>query len=347
MVPVARGIRWPAAGDVIDTYRASRQDGASPTLREPADFLAGVLSHPRFVSEGVLFGTDASGTHHLRWAVIDPDRHVMYTWRKTSSSLVASGRELGASVFTNGPFMNYPHGGLLPSLGRFGSDATLAVVRAGITPGARGRLGANVEVARRQHLQAPFPLGWVLGAHEGIEETTVSRPRIFWFGRGSGMTFADYCVGQGDPVGAEEAVGGLFRGVTGYRTTTVERVMRTGYWALAPLTDGPAAQRDTTRRTVELYQARRRASHPCTGLVIVVAGRAHVRRLNQLLVTIGVRDAVQFDGGDSLLLGHDRSVLLGRSMPRWKRVLQCWGIQFQPRTPADRPKPSEVGAWSS
>jgi hypothetical protein len=111
--------------------------------------------------------------------------------------------------------------------------------------------------------------------------------------------------------------------------------MRTGYWALAPLTGGPNAQRDVTRRAVDLYQARQSTERPCTGLVMVVAGRAHTRKLSQLLVAVGVRDALQFDGGDSLLLGRGNAVLVGRSMPPWKRVLQRWGIQFQPLSRAE------------
>ena len=59
------------------------------------------------------------------------------------------------------------------------------------------------------------------------------------------------------------------------------------------------------------------------------AGRANTGRLAALLASVGVRDAVQVDGGDSLLLGFGRTVVVGRWMPVWKRVLQVWGVQFR------------------
>lgn len=71
----------------------------------------------------------------------------------------------------------------------------------------------------------------------------------------------------------------------------------------------------------------------CTGLIVFVAGRANTGRLAALLAASGVKDAVQVDGGDSLMLGYRTTVLIGRMMP-WKRSLQCWGIQFRPRETA-------------
>jgi len=312
---------------MTDAFGGAQPDAGAPSLWNAAGFLAGVLAHRRFAADGILSGADARGAHRVHWVVIDPDRHVLYAWRKSERSLVSSARDLGASVFTNGPFTNYPHGRLLPSLGQFGADAVRSIGRGGLR-----EMGPELDASRVRHLQAPFPLGWVVGAHERINETVVSRPRIYWFGRGSGTAFSDYRIGRGDPVDAAEAIGGLFRGVTGYQATTVERTMRTGYWGLAPLAEGPISTRDEIRRAVELYRGSQDAPHGCRGLVVFVAGRFHTRRLCQLLVAAGVSDAVQIDGGDSLLLGQGRSVVLGRTMPGWKRVLQCWGIQFQPRS---------------
>ena len=119
-----------------------------------------------------------------------------------------------------------------------------------------------------------------------------------------------------------EAVGGLFRPLTGYEPYSGDRVMRTGYWGLAPLVDNPIARGPALERAI---------AEGCEGLVVFVAGRANTGRLAALLASAGVRDAVQVDGGDSLLLGRGRDVVVGRLMPEWKRLLQVWGVQFQPQ----------------
>jgi hypothetical protein len=68
------------------------------------------------------------------------------------------------------------------------------------------------------------------------------------------------------------------------------------------------------------------------GLVVFVAGRADTRQLASLLGSVGVKDAVQVDGGDSLLLGHDDEVVVvGKLMLPWKRLLQVWGVVFRRR----------------
>ncbi len=124
----------------------------------------------------------------------------------------------------------------------------------------------------------------MIGEREGIHETSVDRPRVSYFGRGAGTEFADYRIARGNPDGMNEAVGGLFRPIADDEPYTGDRVIRTGYWGLAPL-----------------------------------------------LAAVGVRDAVQVDGGDSLLFGRSTDVIVGGLMPEWKRMLQVWGVQFQPK----------------
>ena len=65
---------------------------------------------------------------------------------------------------------------------------------------------------------------------------------MHYFGRRAGTAFGDYEIGRGDPDGMTEAVGGLFRPLTDYQPYSGDRVMRTGYWGLAPLVDNPIAR---------------------------------------------------------------------------------------------------------
>lgn len=240
----------------------------------------------------------------------------MYVWRKTVPSFPAAARTLGASVFTSGPFSDHAGGSPVKATVKVGLD----VVRAATEPRTIGTATRDSLVRR---YQARVPLGHVIGTHEGIRETSVDRPRVHYFGRRAGTAFGDYEIGRGDPDGMTEAVGGLFRSVTDYQPYSGDRVMRTGYWGLAPLVDNPIARGPVVERAID---------EGCEGLVVFAAGRANTGQLAALLASAGVRDAVQIDGGDSLLLGRGTDVLVGRPMPEWKRMLQVWGVQFQRRT---------------
>jgi hypothetical protein len=299
-----------------------------------AGFFPDVLRHDEFVRTGMLSGRESTRAMRLHWSVIDPHRHVMSVWRKTSPSLTGSATNLGASVFTNGPFSDYRHPGLRRTLAHFGADAGRLGLRTIAHPGQWDRFHDQLVASEVRHFQAVAPLGFVLGARGGICETRVSRPRVHWFGRRSGHDFDSYQIGPGDPAGIEEGVGGLFRAVRDYTPYSVNQYIRVGYWALAPLTEDPELRRHGVAAALDQYADRSSggavARTPPAGLVLVVAGWANTQRLTHLLSAVRVRDAAQFDGGDSLLLGYGNSITVGRLMPPWKQVLQCWGIQFQP-----------------
>jgi hypothetical protein len=279
-------------------------------------FLGRVLEHATFKQEGLLFGTDYAPLGRLHWVVIDPRRHAMYAWRKTLPSFPDAGRGLGASVFTSGPFTNHAGGSLLKATVRVALD----VGRSLATPTA---IPSETRAALVRRYQARAPLGHVIGEHDGIRETSVDRSRVHYFGRRAGCTFVDYEIGRGNPDGMTEAIGGLFRPLTGYEPCAAARVIRTGYWGLAPLVENPVA------RGAAIDDA---ASGGCAGLIVFVAGRADTRQLATLVASVGVKDAVQVDGGDSLLLGRDDEVVVGKLMPPWKRLLQVWGILFRRMT---------------
>jgi hypothetical protein len=310
---------------------------ATPPMRGP-EFLPSVLQHPEFGRNGILFGTERVGRAPIRWVVIDPGRHSMEVWRKSGRSLTDSARLLGASVITNGPFSNYGSGHLLGASARLIGDVAgpafhhRGAARQGTPVGTEpAGLRARWEAANVFHYQATAPLGFVVGNASGISETSVPRPRLHYFGRWEGCAFEDYEIAQGDPYGPTEAVGGLFRGVMDYQPFLLNRFMRIGFWGLAPLPGDRILEGAGVESALEAYARR---GHACRGVIVFAAGWANTRRLTQRLASIRVKDAVQIDGSDSLLLGRGDTLVLGALMPPWKQVLQCWGIQFRARPTA-------------
>jgi hypothetical protein len=278
-----------------------------------AAFLARVLDHPTMRTAGLLAGRERFHGFRLDWVVLDPRHHTLYVWRKAQDSFPAAGRALGASVFTSGPFTNHAGGSPVKATVKIALEVLAACRHPKSLPEA-------TRAALVRHYQARNPLGHVIGTREAVDETAVDRPRVSHFGRRDGTAFTDYVIGRGDPAGLAEAVGGLFRPLADYEPYTGDRVLRTGYWGLDPQRGNPVAH---GRALDDALAA------GCDGLVVFVAGRAHTGRLAALLASVGVRDAVQVDGGDSLLLGRGATVVIGRWMPVWKRLLQVWGVQFR------------------
>jgi hypothetical protein len=295
----------------------------------PADFLGDVLAHPEFQRDGVAVGRARQRGLFVHWAVVDPSRHDLFAWRKASHSFVEGARDLDASLVTNGPFTNYAGGDLLRSTVKVALDTTLGAV-------SRPALIAQAfQGAAQRRYQARAPLGFVRGRHESISETTVSRPRLHYFGRRDGTGFVHYEIAQGDP-GHEmvEVVGGLFRCVTDHQRYTVRQHIQVGYWGLAPLDDNRVVPAAALAAPRERYASRAPTGDP-GGLLVFLGGWGSTQRLSALLVAIGVKDAVQIDGGDSLLLRDADRLRVGRHMPFWKRNLQCWGLCLRPACAVD------------
>jgi hypothetical protein len=246
---------------------------ASPALRGPA-FIPSVLRHPRFARDGVLFGLERISGLPIRWVVLDPGRHSMEVWQKSEPSLPNAARRLGATAFTNGPFSNYGSGHFV------GATSRLLAEAAG--PIRRGT-GSTWNEAKIFHYQATTPLGFVVSTSSGISETKVPRPRLHYIGRLKGREFEDYEIGQGDPYGYEEAIGGLFRGVTDYRPFLLDRFMRVGFWGLAPFDGDPALKSAGLTSALDAYVG---SGHACDGVIVFVGGWANTLRLTELLASI-------------------------------------------------------------
>ena len=290
------------------------------TIRDGRGFLPQVLRDPKFRADGLLFGTERRFGMWIHWVVVDPGRHVLHVWRKTSASYLDDAMRLEASVISNGPFADYADGSLKRSTFFLVADFVKAAV-------ARPREAKAVWTDQKaRHYGGIAPNGYVLGTTAVVRECTVARPRLHYFGRRAGTSFGDYEIAKGDPGDLAEAIGGLFRVVDDFRPYTISRPMRTGFWGLAPLSASPVLADDDVDAALAAYEAGRPA-----GLIVGVAGWANTRRLARMLADIGVRDAVQFDGSNSLLFGGDGRLLIGRRMPGRKRLLQAWGFRFVPR----------------
>jgi hypothetical protein len=292
-----------------------------------AEFFPTVLRNEIFRRDGILFGFEFVSGLPVHWAAVDPGRHAMYIWQKQSLSYPRSALALGSSLFTNGPFTNYGDGTLIKSSVRFTAEAIPRLSRA-FAEGYRGASRSDLREIATRHLQAPAPLGFVIGAREGIRETTIARPKIFYFGR-HGLDFEDYVIDRGDPLHETEAIGGLFGGVSNYQPYTVNSFNRVGFWGIVPLGTDPVLRQSGVESAADAYQLA--TGKNCEGLLLTIAGWANTQRLSHLLSAVRVRDAVQIDGGDSLLMGSDTTLRQGAFMPEWKRLLQRWGVQFRPR----------------
>lgn len=306
-------------------------------------FLPAVVEHGSFQRDGILFGTESLSQLRLRWLVADPARHTMEVWHKSVPSLPQAATALGASAFTNGPFSDYGSGHFLGASARLAGDL-FSLRRRVPSPADGADHSPSPMRASLFHYQATTPLGFVIGTASGIAETKVPRPRLHYFGRWQGRDFADYEIAQGDPFGLTEAVGGLFRGVQDYRPFLLDRFMRVGFWGLAPVDGDPVLARAGMPAALRAYTGPGRT---CPGLLVFVAGWANTLRLTELLAAIRVKDAVQIDGSDSLLLGQANRLIMGSLMPPWKRLLQCWGMQLRATSLGPAPtQPPVTGAVS-
>jgi hypothetical protein len=143
------------------------------------------------------------------------------------------------------------------------------------------------------------------------------------------LDFEDYVIDRGDPLHETEAIGGLFGGVSNYQPYTVNTFNRVGFWGIVPFGADPALRKCEIESAADSYQLA--TSSGCRGLLFTVAGWANTQQLSHLLSAVRVKDAVQIDGGDSLLMGSGATLRQGTFMPVWKRLLQRWGVQFHPR----------------
>jgi hypothetical protein len=261
----------------------------------------------------------------------------MSVWKKRTPSFLDAATSLEASAFSNGPFANYSGGSLpqttLNALGDIASSATKSRRASKSGDNDVRALRPEWQEVKMRHYGTTTPLGFVLGELNGIGETTVSRPFLHYIGRYSGHLFEDYSIEQGDPIDLAEAVGGLFRRVARYEPTSLRERVGAGLWGLVPLVGDPILEGTGISDARDKYHSAESpttTSAQCTGVVVGVTYWGRTSRIAQILAAARVRDAVQFDGSNSLLFGGGTSIYVGRRMPQRKRFLQAWGIQFRP-----------------
>lgn len=285
--------------------------------------------------------------------VIDPNRHKLAVWEKSfpTSDFVTSGQALNASVFTNGPMVHsrvagndyvaaagYIVQGSWNSL-KASFDRPLHSFGVGIGRAIRGQKKSfpMADISKQKWNEAAddwfggVPYGDVVGASQNIDiHGPVSSTPLGYFGRDSGTSFESYKIGLGNPAGLAEASGGLYApAILNYQVTPdTHGSNQWFYWGLAPLK--PQGPEGAELRDALTAYAAAGASKPVTGLIVGLFYHSGGGGIVQHLADIGVRDAVKLDGSDSVLLGHDKTVLWGNGMTGYKRVWMRWGFAFYP-----------------
>jgi len=309
-----------------------------PSLTEKLRFFPRVLRNADFQKQGVLFGEETAIAKDCKWVVIDPNRHKLEIWEKSSptADFVTSGQALNASVFTNGPMVHARNDGNKYLLGAeyFARgilyDASSGVLVRSFSDSLK-TIKRNWDRAADEVFEGP-PYGDVIGLRRNINaRAPQSSMHLGYFGRDSGTGFESYKIGLGDPAGLTEASGGLYSpAILNYQVTPdAHGPNQWFYWGLAPLK--PEGSEGADLRDALAAYAAAGGPKPVTGLIVgLFYHSGGGGGIVQHLADIGVRDAVKLDGGDSVLLGHDKTVLWGDGMSGYKRVWMRWGFAFYP-----------------
>jgi hypothetical protein len=303
-----------------------------PALDGPS-FVAAVVGHPGFRAAGVGHGRSTGS----RWAVVDPDRHPLRVWQRSSRtawSYARSARALDAALFTNGPMMGrrLPGGrkvtrswvpvefALWTATGAAAGAATGIAMgrgphrRHGVLAGA----AAGVAVAWRRSFTGWVPCGRVHGQagriDDGRDFDGEGRGHA-WLGR-TGHGFAGHRIGDGDlPSDVEEGTGGLIRLVHDHRVVSRHAGHPDYRRDFAKLSDRPGVVAWGLVPT-----------GPDTGVLVVLGDRRMpAASAAYVLHGIGARDAVATDLSGSVLMGSGTGCLLPRpSLPR--QSMQLYGL---------------------
>jgi len=327
-----------------------------PSLADKQSFFPNVLADSDFQKNGILIREEPDIVRNCKWVVIDPDRHELRIWEKPfrTSDFVTAGQGLGASFFANGPYFTYASsnqsGG--KELGAVKYYAISGAVSLGtalnnaavdlrnmlpfVGPTSQPKIPAAVPKMvsdmTADHYLGGTPVGAVV--RQGQIKFNHQTPHLGYFGRGSGTGFASYVAGPGDPPSScSEAIGGLLPAVTKYTIPAGEQGRSSNqylYLGLAPLQTSNARFANTTLAAgLMAYASVAKAQSAAAGLIfgLFYQSSSHA----QLMVDIGVENAVLLDGSDSTLFGHDNVVMWGDSMAHYKRIAQQFGFAFYKR----------------
>jgi hypothetical protein len=323
-----------------------------PSLADKQSFFANVLADAEFQKSGILIREEPNIVRNCTWAAIDPARHELRVWEKSfrTADFVTAAQGLNASFFTNGPYFSYASsnqpGG--KELGAVKYYAISGAVRVGaalnnaavdlrnmlpfVGPTSQPKVPAwlpdKVSDATADHYLGGTPVGAII--RQGQTKVKNLTPHLGHFGRGQGTGFASYVAGPGDPpASCAEAIGGLLPAVTNYVIPAGEQGRSSNqylYLGLAPLQANAQRFANTTLAAgLQAYAAAAKAAAPA-GLVFALFYQSASHA--QLMVDIGVKDAVLLDGSDSTLFGHDSTVMWGDGMVHYKRIAQQFGFAF-------------------
>ena len=300
-----------------------------------------MVAGERFQADGITHGSGA----HCRWSIVDPRVHRLHVWRKSGgrwNTYGRSARELGASVFTNGPMMGKRLGRQKLTrdraaweLARWCTAGAVTGFLAGSSSRSRRRFrtafaGATVASSATwlRMFSGWVPCGDVLGRAAGIADRRnfgLEGAGHSWFGRFS-IGFDSYAVGSGQPPeGVLEGLGGVISLVRDFQAPSSTPGSRSydadfaalstkkgvAAWGLVPL--------DTAAAT------------NLPGVLVVLASRElDAAAAAALLCSIGARDAVAMDQGGSVMLGAGREFAAGPP-PLHRQAMQTYGLCCCPR----------------
>ncbi len=316
-------------------------------IKDGPRFFPNVLKDPEFKKHGILFGINDGGYDSVvrglllhgkvPWAVVDPRRHILYVWQKTTPLFPDTGVTLGSSVFTNGSFNVYKGGNTWKQR----LAAWLMVnVYATVANGFFWIFGIKVDAKMAMKFalySSEESEGFVIGNHAGINETKASesRPAMQYFGRKAGRLFGDYAIAAGDPSGASEWIGGLFRTVNNYQFgEAVDQSITAGIWGLAPLDVTDADLKDAgIEQAIEEYlkdepQSDSPPPREVTGLIITAFYAGPMSEFAAILGKARVKDAARIDGSDSIVMGRGNALVFDAETEK-KKLYNRWGFQCQ------------------
>ncbi|MEO8289051.1 MAG: hypothetical protein ABI670_21790 [Chloroflexota bacterium] len=306
-------------------------------------FVPKSVSDPRFQAEGVAWGS----SRDCWWAVVDPEAHPLYIWRKSGRGITAYGRtalSCNATVFTNGPMMGKRYSparkvtkrSVVWEFARWASAGAIGGLAAGSVLQSRraygigciAATGLGVANAWRNTFTNWVPCGTVRSRNSAVHDRqdfdNEGRTHS-WFGRFS-TDFASYGIGQGDlPAGVLEGLGGLIRLISDFSVASkrpgdvafngdfaqLSQKKGIAAWGLIPLN----GHLDTSS-----------ASSAAGGVIIVIASRnINAEEAADRLCRIGTRDAVAMDQSGCTMMGIQQQFMVGPPPPH-RQAMQLYGL---------------------
>ena len=301
------------------------------------NFVPNVLREQHFRDRGYLIGE----SNWLHWIVIDPRRHPLHVWSKSgASAYVSSAKALNAVAFTNGPMMEHRDlAGRIAKGAGGGFVVTTAVTKYFAPAGPKGwalALGVGLVGALAGGAAAALtgrhgvPFKEVRGETNGIyDEGAKNTTTLYWLRREGGADFSNYDVGTGSSTpqfdsASAEVVDGLIcllknfvpmsevKGNADFNQPYADLApSRASIWALIPFAAAPGDQGDDqdandhalSDELAEIDLTFGEQGAPLDGVLLAAGGPIATRKMQQILIKIGSRDAVAMDGNESQMIG--------------------------------------------